>query len=61
VRNRVDHQFRQLDEAGSRAVGDVGLRALAGGRTLHVLVPVAKDHRPVAAHEVEVLVVVDVP
>ena len=58
---RFDELLRQLDHDGARSVLAVGQRGLSGGSGLDRGVAVAEDDRSVAAHQIDVLVAVDVP
>jgi hypothetical protein len=61
ARGQGDQPLRRLDHARPRQGQAVAARELIGHRLLYLRVPVAKHHRPIGAHPVDVRIAVDVP
>ena len=61
VCDSLDEQLRELDHARRGAGLRIPLCRLRRSCGLDPRMPVPEDHRPEAAHEVDVLVAVDVP
>src|SRR5438477_4982224 len=60
VRYRIDQKLGELDDPRRWAVLAIAERLLARRCRIHLGMTMAQDDRPIAAHEVDVLVAIDV-